>query len=111
MPTQPTGSKSSRKAPPASRSVQRAAGDAFTNATSEQQIDQIHVGQTPPAEVVSSEGLEQHEIPSFSHSRAERIAEAAYWRAERRGFHPGHELDDWLAAEREIDEQQSIVRR
>lgn len=30
------------------------------------------------------------------------IAERAYHRAERRGFTPGHELDDWLAAEREV---------
>jgi hypothetical protein len=31
------------------------------------------------------------------------ICEAAYFRAERRGFCPGQELDDWLAAESEID--------
>jgi hypothetical protein len=31
------------------------------------------------------------------------IAEAAYLRAERRGFVPGHETDDWLAAEGEVD--------
>lgn len=31
------------------------------------------------------------------------IAEAAYLRAERRGFSLGDPLDDWLAAEREID--------
>ena len=30
------------------------------------------------------------------------IAEAAYYRAERRGFQPGAETDDWLAAEAEI---------
>ena len=30
------------------------------------------------------------------------IAEAAYYRAERRGFAPGQEMDDWLAAEAEI---------
>ena len=30
------------------------------------------------------------------------IAERAYYKAERRGFTPGHELDDWLAAEREV---------
>lgn len=30
------------------------------------------------------------------------IAEAAYFRAERRGFEPGRETDDWLAAEAEI---------
>lgn len=27
------------------------------------------------------------------------IAEAAYFRAEKRGFAPGNELDDWLEAE------------
>jgi Protein of unknown function (DUF2934) len=31
------------------------------------------------------------------------IAEAAYLRAERRGFAPGQETDDWLAAEAELD--------
>ena len=31
------------------------------------------------------------------------IAEAAYFRAERRGFVPGQELEDWLAAEIEVD--------
>ena len=30
------------------------------------------------------------------------IAEAAYYRAERRGFEAGNEIDDWLAAEAEI---------
>jgi membrane protein len=35
--------------------------------------------------------------------RYERIAEAAYRRAERRGFAFGGEVDDWLAAEREYD--------
>ncbi|HEV3182571.1 MAG TPA: DUF2934 domain-containing protein [Steroidobacteraceae bacterium] len=36
-------------------------------------------------------------------ARRELIAEAAYLRAERRGFVPGHETDDWLAAEVEVD--------
>jgi hypothetical protein len=31
------------------------------------------------------------------------IALAAYYRAERRGFAPGHEAQDWLAAESEVD--------
>lgn len=30
------------------------------------------------------------------------VALAAYFLAEKRGFEPGHELDDWLAAEAEI---------
>jgi len=56
-----------------------------------------------PTEVTATH-LERREIPSFSESREARIAEAAYWRAERRGFTAGQELDDWLAAEREVDE-------
>jgi Protein of unknown function (DUF2934) len=33
------------------------------------------------------------------------ICDAAYLLWERRGFRPGRELDDWLAAEGEIDRQ------
>jgi len=35
--------------------------------------------------------------------RAALIAEAAFFRAEKRGFAPGHEVEDWLAAESEVD--------
>jgi hypothetical protein len=35
--------------------------------------------------------------------RHQLIARAAYYLAERRGYESGHELDDWLAAEREVD--------
>ena len=35
--------------------------------------------------------------------RWQRIALDAYYRAERRGFAPGGELDDWLAAEQQTD--------
>ena len=31
------------------------------------------------------------------------IAQSAYLRAERRGFAPGQEMEDWLAAETEVD--------
>jgi hypothetical protein len=30
---------------------------------------------------------------------------AAYLRAERRGFAPGYEIEDWLAAEAEVNER------
>jgi hypothetical protein len=32
------------------------------------------------------------------------IRQAAYFRAQARGFEPGYELDDWLWAEREVQE-------
>ena len=36
-------------------------------------------------------------------ARRRRVAEAAYYRAQRRGFAPGGEVDDWLEAEKDID--------
>jgi Protein of unknown function (DUF2934) len=40
-----------------------------------------------------------------SHRRQQMIAVAAYHRAQRRNFDPGHELEDWLEAEAEVDAQ------
>lgn len=36
-------------------------------------------------------------------TRRAMIEQAAYLRAERRGFAPGCEVEDWLAAEAEVD--------
>ena len=43
--------------------------------------------------------------PSFvdPQQRAGLIAQAAYFRALDRGFAPGHEMEDWLAAEAQVD--------
>jgi hypothetical protein len=38
-------------------------------------------------------------------ARMERIALAAYFRAQQRGFAPGNELEDWLEAEREMNQR------
>ncbi len=35
--------------------------------------------------------------------RRSLIAQIAYFRAQRRGFEPGHEQEDWLTAEAEVD--------
>jgi DUF2934 family protein len=41
-----------------------------------------------------------------------KVALAAYFIAEKRGFEPGHELEDWLAAEAQIavGEQLSVTK-
>jgi Protein of unknown function (DUF2934) len=44
-------------------------------------------------------------------ARRALIAEAAYLRAERRGFAPGQENDDWLAAEAEVDALLTVGQR
>ncbi len=31
------------------------------------------------------------------------VTKAAYFRAEKRAFSPGHDLSDWIEAEREVD--------
>ena len=50
----------------------------------------------PPATVVPGT------IKAESEERHRRISDAAYHRAERRGFAPGHEDEDWLEAEKEL---------
>jgi hypothetical protein len=42
--------------------------------------------------------------------RREMVAEAAYFNAQHRGFRPGHELDDWLAAENQVDASLTLDR-
>jgi hypothetical protein len=47
----------------------------------------------PPVEAIEEQILEDMDG---------MIATAAYYLAERRNFAPGHELEDWLAAEQQI---------
>ncbi|MDY6944114.1 MAG: DUF2934 domain-containing protein [Pseudomonadota bacterium] len=80
--------------------------DSDTETAENRSADGV-VGEASAQDVqITDSKLEQRDIPSFSESREARIAEAAYWRAERRGFAPGQEIDDWLNAERDIDGQQ-----
>jgi hypothetical protein len=71
---------------------------------------------TPPREAPTPDAMaEGTRVPSATPkargapvevSREERyrlICEAAFLRAERRGFTPGGEVEDWLAAEEEVD--------
>lgn len=110
MATRPrtSGSRSKKASLPLTTTPPTAVGQSST----EEALQDAATGSGEPAArtagaepLVRSSRLERREIPSFSPSREARIAEAAYWRAERRGFTAGHELDDWLAAEREIDGQ------
>lgn len=52
-------------------------------------------------------------MESRNEARGDRhaaISHAAYRRAQERGFEAGHALEDWLAAEREIDARAAIAR-
>ncbi len=54
------------------------------------------------------EGGDELAVRLFSKSRYELIAEAAYYRAERRGFAAGDPDEDWREAEREVED---LLRR
>lgn len=43
------------------------------------------------------------ELRNLPVDRRQLIAQEAYLRAERRGFAPGYEVEDWLAAERSLE--------
>lgn len=51
-----------------------------------------------PAGANSTTGISPEEFQQM-------VASAAYFRAEKRGFTAGHELEDWLEAETEIRRQ------
>jgi hypothetical protein len=54
-----------------------------------------------------TQGADEQQTPEEKQTpeRGRLIAEAAYYRAERRGFAPGGEVEDWLAAEQEVEER------
>jgi hypothetical protein len=58
------------------------------------------------ANEIEGSSLKSH--PSTAAERHLRIAELAHQKASQRNFEPGAELDDWLAAEREVDAQTSV---
>lgn len=47
----------------------------------------------------------EREIAGARRDYDARVAEAAYFLAQKRGFEPGQDLDDWVAAERLIAAQ------
>jgi hypothetical protein len=64
---------------------------------------QVQAQQAPSRPLADSTASDQTKLgPEKLH---ELVALAAYYRAEQRQFAPGLELDDWLAAEAEIQQR------
>ncbi len=63
----------------------------------------------PSAGAISADTAEETVVgrhcPVAEEERHCMIATAAYYRAAHRGFAPGHELEDWLEAETEVERQ------
>lgn len=52
---------------------------------------------------VANDSMYDESAAGLMGQRLCRIREVAYFRAETRGFEPGHEWEDWFAAELEVD--------
>lgn len=65
---------------------------------------QLLTAEKPAAADMPTTRPEQNGAAAAPTAEAARrsISEAAYYRAEKRGFEPGYDVDDWLAAEAEI---------
>ena len=50
------------------------------------------------------DSTKQSQSETNESDRQQKIATAAYYRAARRGFEGGHEMQDWLEAEMEIND-------
>jgi len=108
MPRNSTPRATPRKSAASKQSIAR--GEELTRAISGNSIvdsslragapDAVSESATPAAK----SGAAAATVAAADSSRQQRIAVSAYYRAEARGFAPGHELDDWLAAERELGE-------
>jgi hypothetical protein len=53
-----------------------------------------------PISVIDIESSPKY-FSEFDQGAHSKIAECAYYKAEARGFEPGHEMEDWLAAKAE----------
>lgn len=60
---------------------------------------------TPPETESPPQPRAADDDEATKRARRKRVEEGAYYRAQRRGFAPGSELDDWYAAEAEEDER------
>ena len=60
------------------------------------------------SEGFSTHAPQQRDDESIPNNLYKRIAELAYYRAEQRGFSPGHEESDWLEAEKEVASTPSV---
>jgi hypothetical protein len=93
-----SSSKSSNDSAKRAEAARAAAAQTSTTAE-ENEASETPAETTPEVRLLGS----LQPIPS----REERIAISAYWRAAQRQFAPGNELDDWLAAEREVDSDET----
>ncbi|NEV60688.1 DUF2934 domain-containing protein [Thiorhodococcus minor] len=108
-----TVSKSSAKTTPAPETSAKVAKKTAAKRTTKKTAAKAATPKTAPAAAPQAHALQPvsersgslHRLASVSPAqRLKMVEEAAYYRAEKRNFAPGHEAEDWALAEQEIDE-------
>lgn len=97
--SQRTSTPASPAAPQAAPTGTRAAASESRPSGRRAPAEARTAGTSGTREPISARGP----VSLSAEARRAMIAEAAYLRAERRGFAPGSEEEDWLAAEKEVD--------
>ena len=68
-------------------------------------MDNIETGKAFAVPIPNGIPWDLCNAPRIPENREACIAETAYPIAQRRDFAPGHEIDDWLAADNEVDQR------
>jgi Protein of unknown function (DUF2934) len=119
-PAAPRSRKAKASSPPQARVEPSATSRASTPAPVETPpvvagAETARSAPTPERSATSRVGEAIEVIRVTAFDRRSMIATAAYYRAERRQFASGHELEDWLAAEADVDallhRQTEVARR
>lgn len=93
-----------------------AAATALKKAASASKPKEAAAKKPPASPAEATSGREDRQVSlkqlanANSRERLAMIREAAYYKAEKRNFAPGHDAEDWAAAERDIDELLSRAR-
>jgi hypothetical protein len=73
-------------------------------------INWLHLSILEPEEADAAPSQRtQVEDKRSAESRHDRIATAAYYMSEARGFEPGHDAEDWLIAQSQIDARDASI--
>ena len=93
-----------RKKKASQKTAARRKNDAIGNAVLNKDTAVAAIGAASKAKTKTAK-KRATKVPSqvTAEVRQQMVAAAAYYRAEARGFEPGHEHEDWLLAEREVD--------
>ena len=65
--------------------------------------EQMHMNATTPQSSKTPRRIRPNSISASPEQRCQMIEQAAYFRAEKRGFRGGDPVSDWLLAETQID--------